>query len=1219
MYAVIRPALRSSSPARSPARLVRGRRYPLACRFRSFHSTRSLAQGPNPPSGSDNTPLNDNGGNKERTDKTVQEEEQPNAGVATEDPEVLTQKLQRSREMARRYSSALKRSQRRNRTQDLPPIRIPDWFLNGRVRLREQSCSNTQSVPTRTDWKLSIKHIGTGEHGTCSIPFRGSYARGVRSVVDLVTAMWKDLSEEQKRDFARDLVRRIGVPENADHANPVGKKGKENSDFSPPSRGFDRFMAEAEMVEELNMKTTGSEVSAPSGVRRKLGALKGTVPGAFKMTETQSAPNLGREANLGRRISPLLISEIQATIAASLSSIQPAISDSFPSSKTNLILHAPSNDHERSLTRIVHSISSEIEADVVTLDAQDLAQLVGDYLGEGLEPSPHSIRSLGYETYKFGSELASEIDDLGREDAFEDEQDVTANQSPTSDTPTRPTPLPRFQIIMGPNLKTLSTLKDISQNLKSIQTPGAVQAENTYTPSNQGTRAQSAAEAQLEDLKLTNILEALVDSNQLKRAREAFDAKHVTHPAPSSPSSPSAKPGFFDFSMKSEEAEVDFSSVLPMDAKLRIALTVSVGTSLRHSKIPPKAKIVHIRDIKELNATYHGSRILQKLEDIVWKHRVAGENIMLLGTTSSLDLVPELSASGVQGLQSEGEASRFRTIVVPIASVNKYPTSEDDTLDITSAVKASVLEQSSSLSEKRKFRDINLRHIQDMLYNLDPIAASKFADTEECSGMAAAFMPIFPEPYSWKVLTYDEVHRICLAALGLHLLESNSPHLSWAHVALAMGLLKASDEVKFAYVRNKASEEERDLRNQFREQLDKFRESMGKSPLRRQRSTPQEAENTHRKRDLDRIAMNATKHEKNLMHGIANPDQLKTTFDHVHVPKDTIEAIRTLTTLSLLRPDAFNYGVLSTDKISGCLLYGPPGTGKTLLAKAVAKESGSTVLEVSGSEINDKYVGEGEKNVRAIFSLARKLSPCVVFLDEADAIFGARDSSRQRISHRDILNQFLKEWDGLNDLGVFVMVATNRPFDLDDAVIRRLPRRLLVDLPTQEDRKKILEIHLRGEQLDSSVDLGDLAKRTPLYSGSDLKNLAISAALACVREENENAAIAAAETAASTAQDSSSTGHGDPSTESTSLLSTPLPQLVRGQNYDFPEKRTLHIRHFEKALQEVSASISEDMTSLNAIKKFDEQYGDRRGRRKKKAYGFGISQEKNENAARVRF
>lgn len=265
-------------------------------------------------------------------------------------------------------------------------------------------------------------------------------------------------------------------------------------------------------------------------------------------------------------------------------------------------------------------------------------------------------------------------------------------------------------------------------------------------------------------------------------------------------------------------------------------------------------------------------------------------------------------------------------------------------------------------------------------------------------------------------------------------------------------------------------------------------------------------------------------------------------------------------------------------------MYGPPGTGKTLLAKAVAKESGATVLEVSGAQVYEKYVGEGEKQVRAVFTLAKKLEPCVIFIDEADAIFGSRSSSSSRNTHREIINQFLREWDGMDSQNCFIMVASNRPFDLDDAVLRRLPRRLLVDLPVVKDRESILGIHLRDEALDSTVSLQKLAEDTPLYSGSDLKNMCVAAALACVREEND-------------------LQHSKKDDE----------------NFKLPEKRTLSARHFDKALKEISASISEDMSSLAAIRKFDEQFGDRKGRRKRATYGFGMGESAvDESAVRVR-
>ncbi|KAK8200482.1 putative ATPase family AAA domain-containing protein 1 [Phyllosticta capitalensis] len=339
------------------------------------------------------------------------------------------------------------------------------------------------------------------------------------------------------------------------------------------------------------------------------------------------------------------------------------------------------------------------------------------------------------------------------------------------------------------------------------------------------------------------------------------------------------------------------------------------------------------------------------------------------------------------------------------------------------------------------------------------------------------------------------------------------------------------------------------------------------------------APKTETQSTLDAVTKSADKTEKKLLPGIVDPKAIKTTFDDVHVPDETKDALKTLISLSMQRPDAFKYGVLANDKMPGLLLYGPPGTGKTLLAKAVAKESGATVLQISASEIYEMWVGESEKNVRAVFSLARKLSPCVVFIDEADSLFGTRAGGKHKAHQKDTLNQFLKEWDGMNDLSVFIMVATNRPFDMDDAVLRRLPRRVLVDLPTEKDRESILKIHLKGEQLDDSLDLADIAKRTPFYSGSDLKNLCVAAALNCPASSSK------------------------PTT--TSL---------------YPERRTLKAHHFEKAFEEIGASISEDMSSLVAIRKFDDQFGDNRNKKKKKSsWGFQTNEwTAGEDSVRVR-
>ncbi|KAF2965062.1 hypothetical protein GQX73_g8522 [Xylaria multiplex] len=323
--------------------------------------------------------------------------------------------------------------------------------------------------------------------------------------------------------------------------------------------------------------------------------------------------------------------------------------------------------------------------------------------------------------------------------------------------------------------------------------------------------------------------------------------------------------------------------------------------------------------------------------------------------------------------------------------------------------------------------------------------------------------------------------------------------------------------------------------------------------------------------------------EEKLMSGMVNAQDIRTTFKDIHAPRETIESIKMLTTLSLVRPEAFSYGVLASDRIPGCLLYGPPGTGKTLLAKAVAKESGANMIEVSGASINNMYVGESEKNVRALFRLAKKKEPMVIFIDEADALLGAR-GGHQNANRRETINQFLREWDGMDKMKAFIMVATNRPFDLDEAVLRRLPRKLLIDLPLEADRASILKIHLKDEVVDETVSIEDMAKRTPLYSGSDLKNVCVAAAMAAVKEELE-----------------ASERHTGP------------------EPYEWAEKRILNHRHFDKALKEIGASVSEDMATLTAIKKFDERYGDNKARKKRKGMGFEVIPEAHDSEqARVR-
>jgi cell division protease FtsH len=193
----------------------------------------------------------------------------------------------------------------------------------------------------------------------------------------------------------------------------------------------------------------------------------------------------------------------------------------------------------------------------------------------------------------------------------------------------------------------------------------------------------------------------------------------------------------------------------------------------------------------------------------------------------------------------------------------------------------------------------------------------------------------------------------------------------------------------------------------------------------------------------------------------------------------------------------------------GLLLVGPPGTGKTLLAKAVAGEAGVPFFSISGSEFVELFVGVGSSRVRDLFEQAKKQAPCIVFIDELDAIGKSRSSGGfygGNDEREQTLNQLLTEMDGFNagETTVIVLAATNRPETLDPALLRpgRFDRQVLVDRPDLKGREAILNIHAQDVKLSDSVDLKVIATRTPGFSGADLANLVNEAALLAARRNH---------------------------------------------------------------------------------------------------------------------
>lgn len=225
-------------------------------------------------------------------------------------------------------------------------------------------------------------------------------------------------------------------------------------------------------------------------------------------------------------------------------------------------------------------------------------------------------------------------------------------------------------------------------------------------------------------------------------------------------------------------------------------------------------------------------------------------------------------------------------------------------------------------------------------------------------------------------------------------------------------------------------------------------------------------------------------------------------FDMIGGLKKEIEELKEVVELPLKRPEVFRR--VGVEPPKGVLLAGPPGCGKTMLAQAIARETSATFIRLVGSELVQKYIGEGARLVRELFQLAREKAPSIVFLDELDAIAHRREeetTSADREVQRTLM-QLLAEMDGFNPLGnVRIIGATNRPEVLDKAILRpgRIDRVIWIPLPDERGREDILRIYLRRMNLSSDVDVHKLVQLTEGFSGADIKALCTEAGMMAIR------------------------------------------------------------------------------------------------------------------------
>lgn len=236
----------------------------------------------------------------------------------------------------------------------------------------------------------------------------------------------------------------------------------------------------------------------------------------------------------------------------------------------------------------------------------------------------------------------------------------------------------------------------------------------------------------------------------------------------------------------------------------------------------------------------------------------------------------------------------------------------------------------------------------------------------------------------------------------------------------------------------------------------------------------------------------------------------------------------------------------------GVLLHGPPGCGKTLIAKATAKEAGMRFINLDVAILTDKWYGESQKLASAVFSLALKIQPCIVFIDEIDSFLRNRNSNDHEATAM-MKTQFMMLWDGLstnNEATVIVMGATNRPQDLDKAILRRMPAQFHIGLPGPEQRLQILKLILNTEVVHDLVDFNRLAKITNGFSGSDLREMCRNASVLRMRQ------FMRLHDASISVQDlNSSTSRGD-ATRDNEIIAITMEDLLK--SYDKMKESKMH-------------------------------------------------------------
>ncbi|KAL8544153.1 hypothetical protein ACS0TY_004619 [Phlomoides rotata] len=568
--------------------------------------------------------------------------------------------------------------------------------------------------------------------------------------------------------------------------------------------------------------------------------------------------------------------------------------------------------------------------------------------------------------------------------------------------------------------------------------------------------------------------------------------------------------------------------------------------------------ILYIRDVERL---FHNSPRLYKLFDRMLK-KLTG-SILILGSRM-LDLD-----------EDSGEVDDKLSTLFPYNIDIRPP--EDET---------HLVSWKSQLEEdmrKIQFQD-NKNHIAEVLA----------ANDIECDDLGAIC-------HADTMLLSDFIEEIVISAISYHLMNNKDPEYRNGKLVISSNSLSHGLSI---FQEGKSGGKDT-LKMETNAECFKGTDAKGnagskpesKSDTAPDNKNEAEKSNSSTKPDGENVSISKppevppdNEFEKRIRPEVIPANEIGVTFKDIGALEEIKESLQELVMLPLRRPDLFNGGLLKPCR--GILLFGPPGTGKTMLAKAIANEAGASFINVSMSTITSKWFGEDEKNVRALFTLAAKVSPTIIFVDEVDSMLGQRTRVGEHEAMRKIKNEFMSHWDGLLTKPgerILVLAATNRPFDLDEAIIRRFERRIMVGLPSVENREMILRTLLSKEKVED-LDFKELATMTEGYSGSDLKNLCITAAYRPVRELLQQEKK---KDMAKKQRDEEGDGSEDASAA-----------IEKTKEENVITLRPLNMEDMKQAKNQVAASFASEGSVMAELKQWNELYGEGGSRKKQQLSYF---------------